>query len=35
VLKEMQVSEELTRRNTGMTLTIAFNYGGRSRSPTP
>ncbi len=29
VLKEMEVSEELTRRNTGMTLTIAFNYGGR------
>ncbi|HEV8563865.1 MAG TPA: isoprenyl transferase [Actinomycetota bacterium] len=30
VLKEMQVSEELTRENTGMTLTIAFNYGGRA-----
>jgi len=29
VLKEMQISEELTRHNTGMTLTIAFNYGGR------
>ena len=29
VLKEMEVSEELTRDNTGMTLTIAFNYGGR------
>ena len=29
VLKEMEISEELTRRNTGMTLTIAFNYGGR------
>lgn len=29
VLKEMEVSEELTRHNTGMTLTIAFNYGGR------
>jgi undecaprenyl diphosphate synthase len=29
VLKEMDVSEELTRHNTGMTLTIAFNYGGR------
>ena len=29
VLKEMQISEELTRDNTGMTLTIAFNYGGR------
>jgi undecaprenyl diphosphate synthase len=29
VLREMEVSEELTRRNTGLTLTIAFNYGGR------
>lgn len=29
VLKEMEISEQLTRRNTGMTLTIAFNYGGR------
>jgi undecaprenyl diphosphate synthase len=29
VLREMQISEELTRHNTGMTLTIAFNYGGR------
>ena len=29
VLKEMEISEELTRNNTGMTLTIAFNYGGR------
>src|SRR6266540_4232631 len=29
VLKEMEVSEELTAANTGMTLTIAFNYGGR------
>jgi undecaprenyl diphosphate synthase len=29
VLKEMDASEELTRDNTGMTLTIAFNYGGR------
>jgi undecaprenyl diphosphate synthase len=29
VLREMQLSEELTRHNTGMTLTIAFNYGGR------
>ena len=35
VLKEMEISEELTEHNTGMTLTIAFNYGGRSRSPTP
>jgi undecaprenyl diphosphate synthase len=29
VLKEMEISEELTRHNSGMTLTIAFNYGGR------
>jgi undecaprenyl diphosphate synthase len=29
VLKEIRLSEELTRDNTGMTLTIAFNYGGR------
>jgi len=29
VLREMEISEELTRDNTGMTLTIAFNYGGR------
>ena len=30
VLKEMRTSEEMTRDNTGMTLTIAFNYGGRA-----
>jgi undecaprenyl diphosphate synthase len=30
VLKEIQISEELTRNNTGTTLTIAFNYGGRA-----
>jgi undecaprenyl diphosphate synthase len=30
VLKEMQISEELTKDNAGMTLTIAFNYGGRT-----
>jgi undecaprenyl diphosphate synthase len=30
VLKEIETSEELTRHNTGMTLTIAFNYGGRA-----
>jgi undecaprenyl diphosphate synthase len=29
VLKEIRISEELTRHNTGTTLTIAFNYGGR------
>jgi undecaprenyl diphosphate synthase len=29
VLKEIRISEELTEHNTGMTLTIAFNYGGR------
>ena len=29
VLKEIEISEELTRHNDGMTLTIAFNYGGR------
>jgi undecaprenyl diphosphate synthase len=30
VLKEIRRSEELTRNNTGTTLTIAFNYGGRA-----
>ncbi len=29
VLKEIQIAEERTKHNTGMTLTIAFNYGGR------
>jgi undecaprenyl diphosphate synthase len=29
VLREIEYAEELTRGNTGMTLTIAFNYGGR------
>jgi undecaprenyl diphosphate synthase len=29
VLREMRASEEQTRDNTGMTLTMAFNYGGR------
>jgi undecaprenyl diphosphate synthase len=29
VLREIVKAEELTRGNTGMTLTIAFNYGGR------
>ena len=30
VLREMRSAEELTRDNTGMTFTIAFNYGGRA-----
>ena len=30
VLKEIQIAEDLTRENTGMTFTIAFNYGGRA-----
>ena len=30
VLKEMTISEDLTQDNTGTTLTIAFNYGGRA-----
>ncbi len=29
VLREMDITHELTGNNTGMTLTIAFNYGGR------
>jgi undecaprenyl diphosphate synthase len=29
VLREMEISEDLTRDNSGMTLTMAFNYGGR------
>ena len=29
VMREMDRSHELTKHNTGMTLTIAFNYGGR------
>jgi undecaprenyl diphosphate synthase len=29
VLKEIDIAESLTRDNTGMTFTIAFNYGGR------
>jgi undecaprenyl diphosphate synthase len=29
VLREIDAAEEMTRDNTGMTLTIAFNYGGR------
>ena len=30
VLREIRIAEDLTRDNTGMTLTIAFNYGGRA-----
>ena len=30
VLRRMEESEELTRRNRKMTLVIAFNYGGRA-----
>ena len=30
VLKEIRVAEELTATNTGTTLSIAFNYGGRA-----
>ena len=30
VLREIRTAEELTRANTGLTLTIAFNYGGRA-----
>jgi undecaprenyl diphosphate synthase len=30
VLKEMEAARELTKHNTKMTLTIAFNYGGRT-----
>jgi undecaprenyl diphosphate synthase len=30
VLREITIAEELTYDNTGMTLTIAFNYGGRA-----
>ena len=29
VLREIEAAEEMTCNNTGMTLTIAFNYGGR------
>lgn len=30
VLRRMDETVELTRHNTGMTLTLAFNYGGRA-----
>ena len=29
VLREMEIAEEQTKRNRRMTLTVAFNYGGR------
>jgi undecaprenyl diphosphate synthase len=30
VLREMDVAREMTKHNTNLTLTIAFNYGGRT-----
>ena len=30
VVRELEVAEELTRRNTAMTLTMCVNYGGRA-----
>lgn len=30
VIRELQVAEELTRRNTTLTLTMCVNYGGRA-----
>jgi len=30
VLKDMEEAERLTRHNTNMTFTIAFNYGGQT-----
>ena len=30
VLKRMEWAEDMTAKNTGMTLTICFNYGGRA-----
>jgi undecaprenyl diphosphate synthase len=30
VLKRIELAEELTRHNTGLTFTVAFNYGGRA-----
>jgi undecaprenyl diphosphate synthase len=29
VLREIRITEELTREHSGMTLTLALNYGGR------
>jgi undecaprenyl diphosphate synthase len=29
VIKELQIAEQLTRANTGLTLTMCVNYGGR------
>ncbi len=30
VSKRIELAEELTRHNTGLTFTVAFNYGGRA-----
>lgn len=30
VLKRIEAAEELTKNNTGLTFTVAFNYGGRT-----
>lgn len=30
ILRRMQEAEELTKNNTGLTFTVAFNYGGRA-----
>ncbi|MBA3524132.1 MAG: di-trans,poly-cis-decaprenylcistransferase, partial [Geodermatophilaceae bacterium] len=30
VIKELEIAEELTRRNTALTLTMCVNYGGRA-----
>ena len=30
IIKRMEEAEELTKSNTGLTFTVAFNYGGRA-----
>ncbi len=35
VIKELEVAQELTQHNTGLTLYFCVNYGGGPRSPTP